>query len=50
MLFDLEEHPNQFRSAASLSRARPLLDAMRLRLLRHNMEMVDPLPERVAAY
>ena len=50
MLFDLEEDPSQFRNAASLSRARPLLDAMRLRLLRHNMEIVDPLPERVAAY
>lgn len=50
MLFDLERDPNQFRNVASVARAKPLLDDMRLRLLRHRMEIVDPLPERVAAY
>lgn len=50
VLFDLQSDPNQFRSIARMDRAKPLLSEMRLRLLRHQMEIVDPLPERVAAY
>ncbi len=50
MLFDLEADPNQFRNIAQLSQAQPLLGEMRLSLLRRNMELADPLPERAAAY
>lgn len=50
VLFDLERDPDQFRSVAQVSRAKPLLDEMRMRMLRHEIEVQDTLPERVAAY
>lgn len=50
VLFDLRRDPHQFRNIAQASGAKPLLDEMRMRLLRLNMELVDPLPPRVAAY
>lgn len=50
LLFDLDKDPNQFRNISQVSRGKPLLDEMRLRMLRRQMEIVDPLPERVAAY
>ena len=50
MLFDLQQDPNQFRNISQAARAKPLLDQMRTRLLRLNMELTDPLPPRVAAY
>jgi hypothetical protein len=50
VLFDLERDPDQFRNVAQVSRAKPLLDEMRMRMLRHEIEVQDTLPERVAAY
>jgi arylsulfatase len=50
MLFDLQQDPNQFRNLSQVARAKPLLEEMRAQLLRLNMELVDPLPPRVAAY
>ena len=50
MLFDLQQDPHQFRNIAQVARAKPLLEEMRMRLLRLNMELVDPLPPLVAAY
>jgi arylsulfatase A-like enzyme len=50
MLFDLQKDPNQFRNIAQASSAGPLLEDMRSKLRRLNMELVDPLPPSVAAY
>ncbi len=50
MLFDLQQDPDQFRNLTQVTSAKPLLDEMRTRLLRRNMELVDPLPFPVATY
>jgi arylsulfatase len=50
MLFDLRQDPRQFRNLSQATGAKPLLDRMRTRLLRRNMEVIDPLPAAVAAY
>ncbi len=50
MLFDLKQDPNQFRNVAQAAGAKPLLEEMRRKLLRLNMELVDPLPHRGVAY
>lgn len=50
MLFDLQRDPDQFRNISQVSSAKPLLEQMRNRLLRLNMELIDPLPPLVAAY
>ena len=50
ILFDLEKDPQEFRNLAGQAAARPLLDEMRLRMLRKTLETRDPLPERIAPY
>ncbi len=50
VLFDLEKDPHELRNLARDPAARPLLDQMRLLMLRKTLEAVDPLPERVAPY
>lgn len=50
VLFDLDKDPEEFRNVAQEAAARPLLDQMRLRMLRRALELLDPLPERIAPY
>ena len=50
VLFDLEKDPHELRNIAREPAARPLLDQMRMLMLRKTLEAVDPLPERVAPY
>lgn len=50
VLFDLEKDPYEFRNIAADSAAKPLLDEMRMRMLKKSIEVADPLPERVAPY
>ncbi|MEO7653704.1 MAG: sulfatase-like hydrolase/transferase, partial [Bryobacteraceae bacterium] len=50
VLFDLEKDPNELRNVAQEASAKPLLDQMRVRLLRRGIEIQDPLPEKVAPY
>jgi len=50
VLFDLEKDPNQLRNVAREPAARGLLDEMRMRMMRKQIEAADPLPERVAPY
>ncbi len=49
-LFDLEKDPHELRNVAGDPAARPLLDHMRMLMLRKTLDSVDPLPERVAPY
>jgi len=50
ILFDLEKDPDEFRNLAADPAAKPLLDEMRVALLKRSQEVADPLPERVAPY
>jgi len=50
VLFDLEKDPHELRNVAQDPAARPLLDRMRLLMMRKTLQAVDPLPERVAPY
>jgi len=50
ILFDLEKDPDEFRNLAGERSARPLLEEMRLAMLKRSLEIIDPLPERVAPY
>ncbi|MGH9657773.1 MAG: sulfatase family protein [Bryobacteraceae bacterium] len=47
-LFDLESDPHELRNVAGRNKA--LLDEMRVAMLRRTLEVVDPLPERIAPY
>lgn len=50
ILLDLQRDPKQFHNLTREASAKPLLDKMRARLLRRNMELADPLPPAVAPY
>ena len=50
VLFDLEQDPSELHNIAAAPSAKPLLDQMRLRMLRKTLEARDPLPERIAPY
>ncbi|MGH9722352.1 MAG: sulfatase family protein, partial [Bryobacteraceae bacterium] len=45
VLFDLAKDPNELRNVAQSPAARPLLDQMRVKMLRRTLEVIDPLPE-----
>lgn len=49
-LFDLTKDPNQLRNIAEERGAKTLLDHMRRLMLGRTLEIVDPLPERIAPY
>ena len=49
-LFNLERDPHELRNIAQDPAARPLLDEVRLRMLKKTLEAMDPLPERIAPY
>jgi arylsulfatase A-like enzyme len=50
VLFDHQKDPDEFRNIVADSAAQPLLNEMRLALSQRMMDIVDPLPERVAPY
>ena len=50
VLFDLEKDPHELRNIARDPAAKPLLDEMRVRILKKALQAADPLPERVAPY
>lgn len=50
VLFDLENDPHELRNIARETATKPLLDEMRVLLMKKTIDSVDPLPERIAPY
>ena len=50
VLFDLAKDPDEFRNSAADAAAKPLLDAMRQRLIGAWIGTADPLPAKIAPY
>ena len=50
VLFDLEHDADEFRNIAADKAAKPLLDEMRMKMMRRSLAVLNPLPEQVARY